>query len=52
MRNATELSQMRKKVVTPNGTDLYSVIDTDTKEGWYEVDEPIESEEDSEQHNN
>ena len=33
------------KLVTQNGTDLYSVIDTDTKDGWYEVDEPVEVDE-------
>lgn len=28
------------KLVTLNGEETYSVIDTDIKEGWYEVDAP------------
>ena len=28
------------KLVTLNGEESYSVIDTDIKEGWYEIDAP------------
>lgn len=28
------------KLITQNGEDTYSVIDTDSTEGWYEIDEP------------
>ena len=31
------------KAITLNGTDLYSVIDTDNTNGWYEVDVPQEN---------
>lgn len=30
------------KLVTLDGENTYSVIDTDVKEGWYEVDAPEE----------
>lgn len=29
-------------LVTQDGINKYSVIDTDTKDGWYEVEEPKE----------
>lgn len=33
------------KLVTLDGENTYSVIDTDVKEGWYEIDAPEELEE-------
>jgi hypothetical protein len=30
------------KVLTQNGNEFFTVIDTDTAYGWYEVDMPIE----------
>lgn len=30
------------KAVTKNGADLYPAIDTDSAEGWYEVDAPAD----------
>lgn len=36
------------KLVTIDGENNYSVIDTDIKDGWYEVDAPEEPEENAE----
>lgn len=30
------------KVLTKNGTDFYTVIDVNSKDGWHEVDAPSE----------
>jgi hypothetical protein len=32
--------------VTLDGVDLYSVVDTDIKDGWYEVEEVIDENDD------
>ena len=32
------------KLLTKDGVDFYQAIDTDTADGWYEVDNPNEEE--------
>lgn len=32
------------KMLTLDGTNLHCVVDTDNVDGWYEVDEPLEEE--------
>ena len=34
-----------RKALTLDGTDLHDVVDTDSVDGWYEVDKPIEDDE-------
>ena len=42
--NAYRIIADEGKAVTKDGVNLYACIDTDTTEGWYEVDAPEESE--------
>ena len=39
---AYRISADEGKVLTKDGIELYGVIDTDTTDGWYEVDSPEE----------